>query len=125
VAGKLKSVLPIFYQHDKCATREEKILDHLYSSHRDAYKALPRPPFGKSNHNSILLIPAYRQKIKVEVPVTQSIKKSGQMKQMLNYRTVLIAQTGICSGILPMALRSTPHQSLALSISASRTSSPQ
>ena len=35
------------------------------------------------------------------------------MKQMLNYRTVLLAQTGICSGILPMALRSTPHQSLA------------
>ena len=36
-------------------------------------------------------------------------KKSGQMKQMLNYRTVLLSQTGICSGILPMALRSTPH----------------
>jgi hypothetical protein len=40
------------------------------------------------------------------------------MKQMLSYRTVLLAQTGICSGILPMTLRSTPHQSLALSISA-------
>jgi hypothetical protein len=40
-------------------------------------------------------------------------KKSGQMKQMLSYRTVLLAHTGICSRILPMALRSTPHQSLA------------
>ena len=38
---------------------EKKTLDHLYSTHRDAYKALPRPPFGKSDHNSILLIPAY------------------------------------------------------------------
>ena len=47
------------------------------------------------------------------------------MKQMLSYRTVLLAQTGICSRILPMALRSTPHQSLASSISASLTSSPQ
>ena len=28
---------------------------------------------------------------------------------MLSYRTVLLAQTGICSGILPMALWSTPH----------------
>ena len=46
------------------------------------------------------------------------------MKQMLNYQTVLLAQTGTCSGILPMTLRNTPHQSLALSISASRTSSP-
>jgi hypothetical protein len=28
------------------------------------------------------------------------------MKQMSSYRTVLLAQTGICSGILPNALRS-------------------
>ena len=41
-----------------------------YSTHRDAYKALPRPPFGKSDHNSILLIPAYKQKLKQEAPVT-------------------------------------------------------
>jgi hypothetical protein len=38
---------------------EKQTLDHLSSTHRDAYKALPRPPFGKSDHNSILLIPAY------------------------------------------------------------------
>jgi hypothetical protein len=74
-AGKLKSVLPNFYQHVKCATRGEKTLDHLYSTHRDAYKALPRPPFGKSDHHSILLIPAYKQKIKQETPVTRSVKK--------------------------------------------------
>ena len=43
------------------------------------------------------------------------------MKQMLSYRTVLLAQTGICSGIPPMALKSTPHQPLASSISASMT----
>ena len=53
----------------------KKILDHLYSTHRDAHKALPRPPFGKSDHNSILLIPAYKQKLKQEAPVTRSIKK--------------------------------------------------
>ena len=52
-----------------------KILDHLYSTHRDAYKALPWPPFGKSDHNYILLIPAYKQKLKQEVPVTRSIRK--------------------------------------------------
>ena len=50
-------------------------LDHLYSTHRDAYKALPRPPFGKSDHNSILLNPANKQKLKQEVPVTRSIRK--------------------------------------------------
>ena len=38
-------------------------------------QTLPRPPFGKSDHNSILLIPAYKQKLKQEAPVTWSIKK--------------------------------------------------
>jgi hypothetical protein len=74
-AVKIKSVLPDFYQHVKCATRGKITLDYLYSTHRDAYKALPRPPFGKSDHNSILLIPAYKQKLKQEPPVTRSIKK--------------------------------------------------
>ena len=55
-AGKLKSTLPHFYLHVTCATRGKKTLDHLYSTHRDTYKALPCPPFGKSDHNSILLI---------------------------------------------------------------------
>jgi hypothetical protein len=72
-AGKLKSVLPNFYQHVKCATRGKYILDHLYSTHRAAYKSLPRPPFGKSDHNSILPILAYKQIFKQEAPV--SIKK--------------------------------------------------
>ena len=53
----------------------KKILEQLYYTHRDTYKALPRPPFGKSDHNYILLIPAYKQKLKQEAPVTQSIKK--------------------------------------------------
>ena len=72
-AGKLKSVLPNFYQHGKCATRGKIPLDHLYSTHRDANKAHPRPPFGKSDHNYILLITAYKLKLKKEAP--RSIKK--------------------------------------------------
>ena len=59
-AGKLKSVLPNFYKNVKCATRGKKTLDHLYSTHRDTYQALPHPQFGKSDNNSILLIPAYK-----------------------------------------------------------------
>ena len=43
--------------------------------HTEMHKALPRPTFGKSDHNSILLIPAYKQKLKQEVPVTRSIRK--------------------------------------------------
>jgi hypothetical protein len=53
----------------------KKTLDQLYSTHRYAYKALLRTPFGKSDHNSILLIPAYKQRLKQGAPVTRSIKK--------------------------------------------------
>ena len=50
------------YQFYKIFTSTKKTLDHLYSTHRDAYKDLPHAPFGKSDHNYILLIPAYKQK---------------------------------------------------------------
>jgi hypothetical protein len=43
--------------------------------HTQRSKALPHPPFGKSDHNYILLIPSYKQKLKQEAPVTRSIKK--------------------------------------------------
>jgi ureidoglycolate hydrolase len=33
----------------------KQTLHPLYSTHRLAYKAFPRPPFGKSDHNYILL----------------------------------------------------------------------
>jgi hypothetical protein len=61
------------------------------------------------DHNYILLIPAYKIKAGSTSDSVNKNKKSGQMKPMLNYRTVLLAQTGICFRILPMALRSTPH----------------
>ena len=51
----------------------KKILDHLYSKHRDAYKALHQPQFVKSDHNYILLALACKQES--EVPVTRSTQK--------------------------------------------------
>jgi hypothetical protein len=55
--------------------QREKIIYHLYSTHRDKFKALPCLPFGKSDHNSILLIPADKLKLKQKAPVIRSIKK--------------------------------------------------
>ena len=52
-----------------------KLLDHCYSNFRDAYKALPRPTFGKSDDDSILLLPAYRQKLKQETPMLRSVQR--------------------------------------------------
>jgi hypothetical protein len=41
-AGKLKLILPNFYQHVTCATRGKKAIDHLYSTHKhtNTYKDL-------------------------------------------------------------------------------------
>ncbi len=44
-------------------------LDQCYS-----YKSLPCPPFGKSDHSSVLLLPAYRQKLKREAPALRTIQ---------------------------------------------------
>ncbi|CDQ99807.1 unnamed protein product [Oncorhynchus mykiss] len=73
--ANLKTRLPKFYQHIDCATRAGKTLDHCYSNFCDAYKALPRPPFGKADPDSILLIPAYRQKLKQEAPTLRSVQR--------------------------------------------------
>ena len=46
--------------------------------------ALPCPPFGKSDHDSILLLPSYRQKLKQEVPVVRTAQHwSDQSESML------------------------------------------
>ena len=55
--------------------QREKTLEHLYSTHRDAYKDIPHPEFSKSDINSIILIPADKQQSKQEAQVTRSIKK--------------------------------------------------
>ena len=104
--------------------QRKKILNHLYSTHRDAYKALPRPTFGNSDHNSILLIPDYKQKLKKGSPVT-SVNKKWSDEVDTKLQDSLASTDRNMFGILPMSLRSTPHQSLASSVSASMTSSPQ
>jgi hypothetical protein len=57
------------------ATRGTRLLDQLYTKHKHVYKALPPPPFGKSDHNSILLLPGYKQKLKGEKLVVRSVQK--------------------------------------------------
>ncbi len=65
---------PKYFQHITINTCGDRILDHSYTSFRDAYKSLPSPPFGKSDHSSVLLLPAYRQKLKREAPALRTIQ---------------------------------------------------
>ncbi len=67
VTGDFRTIAPKYFQHITINMRGDRVLDHCYSPFRDAYKSLPRPPFGKSDHSSVLLLPAYRQKLKARV----------------------------------------------------------
>ncbi len=58
--ANLKTVLPKFYQHVNFATRGNNTLDLVYTTVKNAYKAVPRPHLGYSDHISVMLIPAYR-----------------------------------------------------------------
>ncbi len=72
--ANFRTIAPKYFQHVTINTRGDRILDHCYTSFRNAYKSLPRPPFGKSDHSSVLLLPAYRQKLKCEAPALRTVQ---------------------------------------------------
>ena len=59
----LRKPLPSFRQFVTCPTREKNTIDLCYGNVPRAYKSVSLPPVGKSDHNTIHLIPAYRPKI--------------------------------------------------------------
>ncbi len=93
--ANFRTIAPKYFQHITINTRGDRVLDHCYSPFRDAYYSLPRPPFGKSDHSSVLLLPAYRRNVK-HPPSGQY--NAGRTNRTLHYRTVLITWTGTCSG---------------------------
>ena len=70
----LRTVLPKYHQHVSFPTRENNILDHIYSNVKGAYKAAPRPHFGQSDHISVFLYPSYRQLLKQAPPVSKTVE---------------------------------------------------
>ncbi len=72
--ANFRTIAPKYFQHITINTRGDRVLDHCYSPFRDAYKSLPRPPFGKSDHSSVLLLPAYRQTLKREAPALRTVQ---------------------------------------------------
>ncbi|KAI4887287.1 hypothetical protein NFI96_028259 [Prochilodus magdalenae] len=54
----LTNILPRFYQHIDIPTRGNNTLDRVYTNSRDAYRAVPHPHLGLSDHISIMLVPA-------------------------------------------------------------------
>ena len=60
----LKTVLPGFKQYVNFKTRGENILDLVYSNTAEAYKAIPQPHLAVSDHKSVLLVPAYKPRLR-------------------------------------------------------------
>uniref|UniRef100_A0A3B4TE14 Reverse transcriptase domain-containing protein n=1 Tax=Seriola dumerili TaxID=41447 RepID=A0A3B4TE14_SERDU len=72
--SNLKTVLPKFHQHVSCPTRGAKTLDHVYTNMADAYKAVPLPHLGQSDHLSLFLLPKYSPLIKRVKPQVRIVK---------------------------------------------------
>ena len=60
----LKTYLPTYKQYVTCATRNDKTIDLCYCNIKNAYKSVPKPPLGSSDHNIVQLLPAYKQLLK-------------------------------------------------------------
>ncbi|KAK1788599.1 hypothetical protein P4O66_002678 [Electrophorus voltai] len=74
-SANLKRSVPNLYQHITFPTRGNRTLDHCYTPCKDTYKALAHPPFGKSDHATIFLIPKYKQRLKWETPVQREVAR--------------------------------------------------
>jgi len=70
--ANLRKVLPKFHQHASGPTSGPNILDHCYTTIKNAYRSIPRPHFGKSDHSAVFLFPAYKQKLKLENPTAKA-----------------------------------------------------
>lgn len=70
----LRTVLPKHHQYVSFPTRDNNILDHVYSNVKGDYKAAPRPHFGQSDHISVFLYPTYRQLLKQAPVVSKTVK---------------------------------------------------
>ncbi|KAK1788558.1 hypothetical protein P4O66_002420 [Electrophorus voltai] len=73
--ANLKRAVPNLYQHVTFPTRGNRTLDHCYTPYKDSYKALAHPPFGKSDHATIFLLPKYKQRLKWEAPVQREVTR--------------------------------------------------
>ncbi|KAK1803915.1 hypothetical protein P4O66_003855 [Electrophorus voltai] len=74
-SANLKRAVPNLYQHVTFPTRGNRTLDHCYTPYKDSYKALAHPPFGKSDHAGIFLLPKYKQRLKREAPVEREVAR--------------------------------------------------
>jgi hypothetical protein len=70
----LRSSLPSFCQYVTVPTRKDKTIDLLYGNIPNAYRSFSLPPVGKSDHDTVQLVPSYLPKIKSQPVVKKNVK---------------------------------------------------
>ncbi len=73
--ANLSRELAKYRQHVTYPTRDSNILDHCYTTIKDAYHSVPRAALELSDHCLVHLIPTYRQKLKSAKPVLRTVKR--------------------------------------------------
>uniref|UniRef100_A0A3B3H7K8 Reverse transcriptase domain-containing protein n=1 Tax=Oryzias latipes TaxID=8090 RepID=A0A3B3H7K8_ORYLA len=69
----LTDTLPKFHQHINFPTRGNNILDCVYTNKKDAYRAVPHPHLGFSDHIAIMLAPVYHPLLRRQAPTQRTI----------------------------------------------------
>ncbi|XP_051523496.1 uncharacterized protein LOC127423333 [Myxocyprinus asiaticus] len=73
--ANLTRELPKYKQYITYPTRDRNILDHCYTTIKDAYRSVPRADLVLSDHCLVHLLPTYRQKLKSTKPVVRTEKR--------------------------------------------------
>ena len=72
--ANLKTVMPHFHKYVNFATRGENTLDQVFTNIKQAFRAVPHPHLGSSDHLSVMLIPAYRPLLTRSKPTVKQIR---------------------------------------------------
>ncbi len=75
VKKNLSCELPKYRQHVTCPTRWSNVLNHCYTTKKNAYLSVPQADLELSDHCLVHIIPTYRQKLKSAKPVVKTVKR--------------------------------------------------
>jgi len=73
--ANLKKVMPNLHPRIMCATKGERTLDLCYTPFKRGYNVASLPPFGKSDHAAIFLLPDYKQRTVWEAVVMREVRR--------------------------------------------------
>ena len=91
------------------STRQDKTLDHCYTTIEGACRAAPRASLGNSDHDLLVLTSTYKQKLKT-MNLFPGLSKCGHTTQCSLCRTVWIVHFRTSLIILVLVLMSTLTQ---------------